>query len=315
MRRDSRVWGPHREELCPCGSRRRIRSCHGRPDGSWRAEPWSPRPPKQDASYSHRGCYAGSLGDCSANLSREHYVSRAVLQEISPDPILAGLSFLRGEEKRLPVSALAARILCRRHNSQLAELDDEAAKSFRALRRFENGNKDSVVAPSDDFEFVDGPRLEAWMLKTLFGLLAAGVLTGSSGPLVRVREGAEPALLEVLFRGGAWPDGWGIWVHPIDGRFGAAADLVVGAHGSDDQVWVADFEFGPFLFQLSLGRPDNQAAIHRPGALVVLKDQVDVQKILAIGWPDGLGGQPVLTTRTGQMEGWDTSRHSGNPPR
>lgn len=313
MRRDPIVWGPDREGLCPCGSRRRIRSCHGRRDGSWRAEPWSLRAREQDVNYSHPGCYARSLGDCSAKLSREHYVSRAVLEEISSAPMLSGLAFLGGEDRRLPVSALTARILCGRHNTQLSTLDDEAAKVFRALRRFEDGNKDSVLTPCDDFELVDGPRLEAWMLKTLFGLVSAGVLTGSSGPLVRVREGAEPKLLEVLFRGGAWPDGWGLRVKPSNDRLGASADLAMRVDGFGDEVWAAVFEFGPFLFQLSLGRPDDRAATHRPGALVVLKDQVDVQKILAIGWPDGLGGLPVRTTRVGQMEGWDTSRRPDAP--
>lgn len=229
--------------------------------------------------------------------------------------MLSGLAFLGGEDRRLPVSALTARILCARHNSQLSALDDEAAKVFRALRRFVDGNRDSVVLPDDDFELVDGPRLEAWMLKTLFGLVSAGVLTGSSGPLVRVREGADPKLLEVLFRGGAWPDGWGLWVKPSNDRLGASADLAIRADGFGDEVWTAVFEFGPFLFQLTLGRPDDRAAIHRPGALVVLKDQVDVRKILAIGWPNGLGGLPVSTTRVGQMERWDTSRRPNYPTR
>ena len=308
MRRDRRLWGPDREGLCPCGSHRRIRSCHGRRDDSWRAESWSPTLLNEPSRNTHRGCYAGTLSDCSAKLSREHYISRAVLEEIGTAPMLSGLTFLGGEEKRLPNSALVSKILCDRHNTQLSPLDDEAARALRALRRFEKGNKDSVTSPTDDFEFVDGPRLEAWMLKTLLGLLAAGLIADTGEPVVGVREGAEPALLEVLFRGRAWPEGWGLWVHPSSATFGAAADIALGPLIFEGQVWAVAVEFGPFLFQPALGRPDNPAAVHRPGALVVLKDQINVQKTLALGWPDGLGGTPVTTTRVGQMEGWDLSR-------
>lgn len=308
MRRDRHYWGPDREGLCPCGSRRRIRSCHGRRDGSWRAEPWSPPVRGASTGYAHHRCYAKALNDCSEKLSREHYISRAVLNEIGPASLLSGLPLLSGEEKRLPNSALTSKILCGRHNSQLSALDNEAAATFRALRRFEMDNKDSVATPTDDFEFVDGPRLEAWMLKSLFGLLAAGQITSGEVPVVDVREGARHPLLEVLFQGNSWPDEWGLYVFSSGGTFAASADLALRSFTFEGRAWALEVEFGPFLFQLSLGRPDSPLARHRPGAVVVLKDQVDVQKILGIGWPDGLGGSPVVTTRVGQMEGWDTSR-------
>ena len=312
-RRDPRVIGPDREGLCLCGSRRRIRSCHGRRDGSWRADPWQPSAVSTVAEgYSHPGCYARSLGGCSTKLSREHYLSASVLEEISSAPTLSGLAFLeRGEERVLPVAAISARILCTSHNEQLSELDHEAAKVFRVLRWFENGLKDSVNCPIDDVELVDGPRFEAWMLKALLGMVHAGVLSGTEGPLRRVREGAEQSLLRVLFQGGSWPDGWGLWVHLSTEGHGAPADLGVWAQGVGEEVWAAEFEFGAFVFRLTLGRPHDQTAIHRPGAVVLLKKQVDVQKVLAIGWPDGVGGLPVTTTRVGQMEGWDLSRQPG----
>lgn len=232
-----------------------------------------------------------------------------MLEEISPAPILSGVKFLeRGEERALPVTALTARILCTAHNEQLSGLDDEGARVFRALRRFENGVKDSVAVPVDDFEFVDGPQFEAWMLKALLGMVHAGVLAGPEGPLRRVRGGAEQLLLQVLFEGQPWPDGWGLWVHLSTERHGAPADLGVWAQGVGEEVWAAEFEFGAFVFRLALGRPTQQTAIHRPGSVVLLKRGVDVQKVLAIGWPDGVGGQPVTMTRVGQMEGWDLSR-------
>jgi hypothetical protein len=134
MRRDKVFWGPDREGLCPCGSHRRTRSCHGRRDGSWRGEAWS-IDLGGSTGYGHPGCYATALTDCSTKLSREHYVSRAVLEEISSQPLVSGLAFLGHEERRLPTSGLVGKMLCTRHNTVLHHLDSEALKVFRTLRR------------------------------------------------------------------------------------------------------------------------------------------------------------------------------------
>lgn len=104
----------------------------------------------------------------------------------------------------------------------------------------------------------------------------------------------------------------GLWLNPPAGPSAAAADLALGPLTVDGHLWAGDVEFGPFMFQLALGKPGNRGAVHRPAAVVALKDQVDVQMTLALGWPDGVGGPPVTTTRVGQMEGWDRSRE---PPR
>lgn len=308
MRRDPRFFGPDREGLCPCGSRRRIRSCHGRRDGSWRAERWTPPTLGSATGLSLAGCYARDLNDCSSKLSREHYVSRVLLLEIGPAPLLSGPSFLAGQEKRLPASALTAKVLCDRHNNLLSPLDLEAARVFRALPRFEEDLKDSVAAPVDDFELASGPLFEAWIVKPFFGLLAKGIMNSPGGPITEWREGGEAALLDVLFRGGRWPTDRGLWVSPPDFPSAAAADLALEPLTAEGRLWAGNIEFGPFMLQLALGKPGNPKAVPRPGAVVALKDQIDVEKTLALGWPDGMAGLPVMTTRVGQMDGWDRSR-------
>lgn len=308
MRRDSKFWGPDREGQCPCGSRRRIRSCHGRRDGSWRGHAWSVDF-NDRTGHSHPACYAAAIANCSTDISREHYISRAVLDEIGKAPLVAGLAFLDGAAKRIATSGLVGKMLCGRHNGMLSPLDGEAVKTFRALRRFEADFKDSNPAPVDDFELVNGPRLEAWILKVVYGLVAKQLLTAHAEPVVGWREGADEVLLRVLFEGGPWPEAWGMWGVPSPSPAGAAADLAVAAF-SDDQlrVWEAEVEFGAFPLRVALRRPNDSNAVHRPGALVLQKNDVDVQKTLALGWPEGFGGQTMTATRVGQMNGWDSSR-------
>lgn len=107
---------------------------------------------------------------------------------------------------------------------------------------------------------------------------------------------------------GTWPDHWGLWVDPPAEPVAAAADLALGTFGHEGQVWGAVVEFGAFPIHLMLGQPGTRRAVYRPGGLVALKQGADVEKVLAIGWPEGWKGPPVVSTRVGQMNGWDTSR-------
>jgi hypothetical protein len=35
-------------------------------------------------------------------------------------------------------------------------------------------------------------------------------------------------------------------------------------------------------------------AMYRPGGLVMVREHVNIQKTLALGWPDGTSGPPVV---------------------
>lgn len=127
--------------------------------------------------YSHPQCYAAPLRDCSKELSREHYVSRGLLEAMGQGgPVtVSGFSWQRpGEQSQVGVGSLCAKILCARHNTALSELD-EAGTSFTVVLRgaivagFGPGGPRRQVVAS-----VCGDALERWMLKILYGVVAAG---------------------------------------------------------------------------------------------------------------------------------------------
>lgn len=74
------------------------------------------------ANFSHPQCYARALCDCSAKLSREHYVSNSVLKLLGVEHIISHASWLSPEQcsRPLPVSALSSKVLCDRHNQALS---------------------------------------------------------------------------------------------------------------------------------------------------------------------------------------------------
>lgn len=221
---------------------------------------------------------------------------------------MQGFPFLKGESRRLTVTSLASKMLCERHNHALSPLDSEALKAFKALRRFEANYRDSRGNPDFDAVLVSGPMLEAWLLKTGFGFLASGLLRLEGAPAAGWRGDADKLLLRCLFGEGAMPQDWGMWLVPPRRPKGAAADIAVEHAGKASEVWSFAVEFGAFTFTLALGTPGGHATFH-PGAIVLLKSgSPSAQQTLLLGWPDGRGGGPVIATRVGQLDDWDSHR-------
>ena len=80
-------------------------------------------------------CYAHRVGGCEGKMSREHPLSDSVLRQIGDTISIQGFPWLgQGERKNLPVSALAARMLCKGHNSKLSPLDSRVLGSSRRWR-------------------------------------------------------------------------------------------------------------------------------------------------------------------------------------
>jgi hypothetical protein len=146
---------------------------------------------------SNTNCYAASLGDCSATISREHYITQGVLKLIGDPITVGGFPWLCGKEKTLATKGLTAKILCDRHNSALAGLDEVGIRFFERIRaaRFEKPLSDSVVSART--AVFRGEMVELWMLKILCGLIVSGNAMDRSG--ARINVPLPSAWLEILF--------------------------------------------------------------------------------------------------------------------
>ncbi len=145
-------------------------------------------PPAPKSTESKSGCYLSHENDCSGPITREHYVSAAVLKEVDGVLRVSGLPWLGFEEHRkLPVSALVARVLCQRHNSCFSALDSEMARFLRTLK----GYSFSTIPTTSRFEVFNGHDLERWMWKTLFGLTVSGNLQIDQGVALRSSPGSR----------------------------------------------------------------------------------------------------------------------------
>jgi hypothetical protein len=193
-----RIDGP-----CPCGSGRAIASCHLAADGRFRKPRPSLRPPAPVTGFSHSRCYLGGTGDCSDQISREHYISRSVLQQLGSVLRLNGAPWLAaGESREISVENLTAKILCDRHNEALSPLDAEAGHFFASLIKALQDLDRKTLSRRPVFHLVGGEMVELWLLKVACGVFYA---IGSNGG-ARLAEGftIDMAKVHRAFFEGQW---------------------------------------------------------------------------------------------------------------
>lgn len=112
-------------------------------------------------------CYAQCLGDCSAKISLEHYISKSLL-ELSVDEnnfvLIDGLVSKDG--LRLSTSkAATAHILCEKHNNALSDYDSCFSSLVKDLIDFNRSQDDKTIV-------LNGEKTTLWLIKTLLGNLA-----------------------------------------------------------------------------------------------------------------------------------------------
>jgi hypothetical protein len=161
--------------MCPCGSGKTIEACHlDIFDGRLRKKLPSLRPAGQPTGFSHPKCYLRDTCDCSKQYSREHYISRSVLEQLGAPIRVSGMPWLRpGETREIGVGSIAAKILCNRHNEALAPLDSEAGLFFSILTKALSDLNRKTLSRKPIFHLVSGDALESWMLKVACGLYFA----------------------------------------------------------------------------------------------------------------------------------------------
>ena len=81
-------------------------------------------------------CWAQIMGNCSDKQSAEHLISKAVMNEHGPKngPNVM-FDSKRGTFKTVGPNAYVSNILCSLHNTELSNLDAEAAKTYAALKK------------------------------------------------------------------------------------------------------------------------------------------------------------------------------------
>jgi hypothetical protein len=116
------------------------------------------------------------LGNCSDKITREHLVSENLF--LDDELTVEGFPWCKGERVKIGLASFTAKILCRKHNSDLSDVDAAGGKAFEALREARRLANVREKRPTSRWSVVrtkiDGRGFERWCLKTLINLCYEG---------------------------------------------------------------------------------------------------------------------------------------------
>lgn len=205
-------------------------------------------------------CYAACLGGCSAKQSKEHFISRAILEVINANnAMMVSGVFGSGvrESKPLAPSALTAKVLCTTHNTLLSPVDKGGLVFFKTCLLVHEPLRQANRQPAP--LWIDGRTVERWMLKTLCGMWAAGMVRDADG---RALSRTPPEhWVRQLYGDAPWPRELGLLAAMVPGE---SSDTRPGVRFEPlmygDQVAGVIITFVGIRFILPLGRVPVGAA-------------------------------------------------------
>ncbi|MGA2033856.1 MAG: hypothetical protein ABSG68_16540 [Thermoguttaceae bacterium] len=261
-------------------------------------------PQQPDAAFAHPDCYARELGGCSRQISKEHYVSDAILRQVSlgePSVLVRNLHFQEpSTQERKGISSLVAKVLCSKHNSHLSPFD---VAGFSLVSGMDEINRTVGQVEDEETFVVNGDDLERWMLKTLCGGLFSGNIPLPDGTL----KGICPPKhwLDILFCNGRFPAEQGLYVRAgTPGVVFATDPSILKMEVLHEQNFVVGFRVLVFNFQFILvlaSLPPQPPAMlehaqYRPQGIVVQGSNTRIQ----IAWQDGTAGDELVVKWVGR---------------
>lgn len=216
-------------------------------------------------------CYARCLGDCRGRMSREHYISRGLLELVSDDDGLVSLGGpLSRVERTSAKNTAVAKILCEYHNSSLSHLDEEVLKLVQSVMEFNRKKESKSVV-------IDGHKLTKWFFKLLVGVYHSQNKSDYIGDEYR-----NASLVKLLFSDKKLPMQFGFSVSDPPTEI---PEIIIGDKRvppwcfqffeADNRVGGLEFWSYPFAHRMHLTGPDYDASHRfRPKNVGVTVDKI-----------------------------------------
>ena len=235
---------------CPCRSGRPAYNCCWRGNGRW--EKVSVGIIEVDKSdYRHDRCYLSPTGNCGTKITREHFISRNILERITTSTLKFenAAHFFGGKSTvEIAITAFSAKVLCDVHNSALSPLDTEAGSAFSKIEDLYRDIKRIGEAKRvfKSFYLSSGIDIERWMVKVYCGLVAAGKIRGIRGKVVQ-RDALPPCLFDSLMGKSMLDSPLGLYMHSFVGQTRTSGGFTFGT------IQLTDGSDGVGGLMLSLG--------------------------------------------------------------
>jgi hypothetical protein len=187
-------------------------------------------------------CYLFTLGNCSSKITKEHFISRNILERVTTDRLTiegAGHFFGGKERVEIGVNDFASKVLCDTHNNALSPLDSAAGNTFSTIEATVKDLAQVASSPKAlrSFCLSSGTDIERWMIKVYCGLVAAGKIRSKTGRIL-ARSSLPQYMFEALLGHSCLPSPLGLYHHSYVGQKRRLGGLSLGTimltDGSDD---------------------------------------------------------------------------------
>jgi hypothetical protein len=208
-----------RMKPCPCGSGKVTKRCCWQRDGTLLPPDCLTETRLPKTGFKNTRCYASELADCSDKMTREHFLSKGILENLTNDGIIRVSGFpwqSQGQLTRVTPNNLTARVLCDRHNHALSSLDKVAKRFIDGLHRVYDEFATTPNSKQDWAVLFNGHDVERWMVKLLCGAVYSGNVTRNSQKVAGWIP--SPLVLRILFGQMPFPKGWGMYLRAVRGE-------------------------------------------------------------------------------------------------
>ncbi|MHC4740345.1 MAG: hypothetical protein ACYS8Z_00380 [Planctomycetota bacterium] len=222
------------------------------------------------------------MADCSSILSREHYISESLLQYLNQknDLTVSGFPWVKKSNAQvLGPKALAAKVLCERHNFALSPLDTIAVRLFQAF------DEEGATGSGQKLLFLfSGHDLERWLLKILCGITCSQNLALDG----KVDISIPKYWLDILFGDAEFPNGQGLYVckspgHYFEGPRGLKLQVIAGnGQLTGMGLWVCGYELVLSMSGFPSRSFDGRKFAYRP--LEFYTTGQDFEKSVVLSW-------------------------------
>jgi len=147
-------------------------------------------------AHNMKKCWANKYSPCDGKLSREHYISKSIFEQ--QFIYVSGLSWCKGEEKKISIANLTKKVLCEHHNNTLSSVDKAGLNAIRIFEQLIPEKYRTTKTPPESYK-IDGLNFERWLLKTAINLTYQGDMHLGCGMTDSVPGEPSPYLLQVVF--------------------------------------------------------------------------------------------------------------------
>lgn len=241
---------------------------------------------------------------CSDKISKEHYISKNLLDKIEKQNRtidICGLSWLPKESlKSIGKANLASNILCTYHNSRLSGLDVEIGNFVDAIFCIDKGFVSDTSA--NHAYQIDGTYIERWVIKTIVGMVESNQIVQKSGDGFHYNKKCLDLMSSASQR---WPLGWGLYFSNSGiMNHSSSFELIPKHNPSNGELLALGLKFNGFEMNFLMGKPDhaNSFGIQRARKMIFTKGALNSE--IHFNWRNHKVGEDVLYSYAGKYSGY-----------